>query len=319
MSNYLLAIDQGTTSSRAVIFDTDLHVIATHQITFPQSFPHDGWVEHHPEDLWNTTYDCLKAVLQQANLAPHQIAGLGISNQRETTLLWDRATGETLYPAIVWQDRRTAQFCHTLAQDPALVQSIQFKTGLLIDPYFSATKLAWLLDNVPHARERACKGELAFGTVDTFLLWRLTKGRVHATDASNASRTLLFNIRTQTWDEELLKLFNIPAALLPAVLDCAHHFGETDAALLGSPIPITGIAGDQQCALIGQACFEPGLIKSTYGTGCFMILNTGKDIIQSKHRLLSTVAYRLNNEVTYGLEGSIFVAGADDGAVALWQ
>jgi len=308
MSSYLLAIDQGTTSSRAIVFDKSGQRCGVHQLEFEQFFPHEGWVEHDPEQIWQTTLTSCQQALVQARLTAKDIAAIGISNQRETTVVWDKKTGECIAPAIVWQDRRTTAYCKTISEQAGVDRLITEKTGLLVDPYFSASKLHWILDKVAGARQRAEKGELLFGTIDTFLLWRLTQGNVHATDATNASRTLLFNIKTQQWDDELCALFDIPKNLLPEVRDCADHYGETT--LFGAPIPICGIAGDQQAATVGQACFQPGMIKSTYGTGCFVLLNTGDEIVQSKNRLLSTVAYRLNNKVTYGLEGSIFVAGA---------
>ncbi len=309
MTDYLLAIDQGTTSSRAIVFSREGRRLASAQQEFAQHFPHDGWVEHDPEDLWQSTLQVCREALQQGALQAQQITAIGITNQRETTLVWDAVTGETIAPAIVWQDRRTADYCAGLKADGHEARVAEL-TGLLIDPYFSATKLRWILEHVEGARARAERGELRFGTVDSFLLWRLTGGKVHRTDASNASRTLLFNIHTQQWDEELLKLFEIPASLLPEVLDCAAEFGHCDAELLGAAIPILGMAGDQQAALIGQACFTPGMVKSTYGTGCFMIQNTGCTPVTSRNRLLTTVAYRLGGQVTYAVEGSIFVAGA---------
>lgn len=309
MSDYLLAIDQGTTSSRAIVFSAEGLPVARAQQEFPQYFPQDGWVEHDGEEIWRSTLEVCRQALAQSGLGAEQIAAIGITNQRETTLVWDALTGAPIHPAIVWQDRRTADYCATLkaAGHEAMVSA---KTGLLIDPYFSGTKLRWILDHVAGARERAERGELRFGTVDSFLLWRLTGGKAHRTDASNASRTLLFNIHTQQWDAELLELLGIPPGLLPEVLDCAAEFGTCDAQLLGAPIPVLGMAGDQQAALIGQACFQPGMVKSTYGTGCFMIQNTGSTPVASKNRLLTTVGYRLNGEVTYAVEGSIFVAGA---------
>jgi glycerol kinase len=309
MPQYVLAIDQGTTSSRAIVFNAQGLPVACAQQEFAQSFPHEGWVEHAGEDLWLSTLAVCRGALAQGGLQASQITAIGITNQRETTLVWEAASGTPIYPAIVWQDRRTADYCAELKVAGHEVQ-VSAKTGLLIDPYFSASKLRWILDNVAGARQRAERGELCFGTVDSFLLWRLTGGRSHKTDATNASRTLLFNIHTQQWDAELLALFEIPASLLPEVLDCAADFGCCEAHLLGASIPVLGMAGDQQAALIGQACFAPGMLKSTYGTGCFMIQNTGATALVSKHRLLTTVAYRLDGQVTYALEGSIFVAGA---------
>ena len=310
MPTYLLAIDQGTTSTRAVVFDAAGQPKGQHQIELRQSFPNDGWVEHDPEEIWQSTLSCCQRAIQSVGITAKDIVGIGISNQRETTIIWDRKTGQPIYPAIVWQDRRTTEQCHQLSKQKGLEESITKKTGLLIDPYFSATKVRWILDHISNAQARAEKGELAFGTVDTFLLWRLTNGKSHATDASNASRTMLFNIHTQLWDKELLELFQIPESLLPEVYDNAMQFGKTDPTLFQHEIPITGMAGDQQAATVGQACFSRGMVKSTYGTGCFVFMNTGNKVVVSKSRLLSTVAYRLNNQVTYGLEGSIFVAGA---------
>lgn len=310
MTQFILAIDQGTTSTRALIFSKETLLRAKYQIEFKQFFPHDGWVEHNPEEIWQSCVACCQQALTNASLTAKDIAAIGISNQRETTLIWDKQSGQAIYPAIVWQDRRTADFCQQLKNAADVSAKITHKTGLLLDPYFSATKIAWILDHVPDARDRAEKGELAFGTIDTFLLWRLTQGKSHFSDATNASRTLLFNIHTQKWDEELLQLFRIPKKLLPEVLDCNATFGTTDPILFGHAIPITGIAGDQQAATIGQACFKPGMIKSTYGTGCFVVVNTGEKAIQSHNRLITTIAYRINNKVIYGLEGSIFIAGA---------
>ncbi|NLC00082.1 MAG: glycerol kinase GlpK [Pseudomonas formosensis] len=309
MPDYLLAIDQGTTSSRAMIFDQHCRPLHTAQQEFAQHFPQDGWVEHDPEDIWQSVVSVVRNALQQAGLAATDICGIGITNQRETTLVWNAETGQAIYPAIVWQDRRTAAYCDQLREQghEALISE---RTGLLIDPYFSATKLRWILDQVPGARQQAEQGQLRFGTVDSFLLWRLTGGRVHRTDATNASRTLLFNIHTQQWDQQLLELMNIPASLLPEVLDNTAEFGHTDPSLFGAPIPVAAMAGDQQAALVGQACFSPGSVKSTYGTGCFMVMNTGDTPVRSAHRLLTTVAYRLDGKPTYALEGSIFVAGA---------
>lgn len=304
---FLMAIDQGTSSSRTVIFDQHGAVVASAQEEFPQEYPQPGWVEHDPEAIWQSVLNVSKSALQKSGA--ERIAGLGITNQRETTLIWDRRTSKCIHNAIVWQDRRTADYCAELkaqGQEPMVAE----KTGLRLDPYFSATKIAWILDHVEGARDLAEKGDLAFGTIDCFLLWRLTNGKVHATDASNASRTLLFNIHTQEWDESLLALFNIPRALLPEVQDCAHNFGVAEKAVLGQAIPICGMAGDQQAALIGQAGLAPGMTKSTYGTGCFVIANTGSNAARSKNNLLTTVAYRLDGKVTYGIEGSIFVAGS---------
>ncbi|MHC5348733.1 glycerol kinase GlpK [Metapseudomonas furukawaii] len=309
MAQYLLAIDQGTTSSRAIVFSAQGLPVARAQQEFTQYFPQDGWVEHDGEEIWLTTLKVCREAIQQSGLNPVDIAAIGITNQRETTLVWDAVTGTPIHPAIVWQDRRTADYCSEL-KAAGHEADVAARTGLLIDPYFSATKLRWVLENVPGARERAERGELRFGTVDCFLLWRLTGGRVHRTDATNASRTLLFNIHSQQWDLDLLKLFGIPASLLPEVLDCAAEFGETDPSLLGAGIPVLGMAGDQQAALVGQACFQPGMVKSTYGTGCFMIQNTGERPVVSRNRLLTTVGYRLNGKVSYAVEGSIFVAGA---------
>jgi len=306
---HILAIDQGTTSSRAIIFDGNMKIAAVAQKEFAQHFPASGWVEHDPEDIWTTVVDTCRAALAKAGLAASDIVGIGITNQRETTLLWDRATGVPLHNAIVWQDRRTADRCASLreAGHEAMVQE---KTGLLLDPYFSGTKLAWLLDNVDGARERAERGELAFGTVDTFLIWRLTGGAAHVTDATNAARTLLYNIRKGQWDEEICGLLDIPISLLPEVKDCAAEFGMTDPDLFGTALPILGVAGDQQAATIGQACFAPGMMKSTYGTGCFALLNTGDTLVRSQNRLLGTIAYQIDGRPTYALEGSIFIAGA---------
>ncbi len=305
----ILAIDQGTTSSRAIVFDLKGQIIATAQREFPQHYPQNGWVEHDPKDLLDTTLETSTKALKAAKAAGVHVRTIGITNQRETTVVWDRATGEPVYNAIVWQDRRTAERCAALkaAGHEALVTE---RTGLLLDPYFSATKIAWILDNVPGARDRAERGELAFGTVDTWLLWKLTNGRHHATDATNASRTALFDIHRQHWDDTLLQLFNIPSAVLPEVLDSAADFGTTDESILGMALPIGGIAGDQHAAMVGQCCFTPGMIKSTYGTGCFALMNTGDQAVCSSHRLLATTAYRVNGKPTYALEGAIFVAGA---------
>lgn len=305
--SFVMAIDQGTTSSRAMIFAADLSIAAIAQQEFPQHFPASGWVEHEPEDIWSSTLAVCRDAMAKAKVSAKDIAAIGITNQRETVVVWDRVTGHAVHRAIVWQDRRTAEICAQMkadGQEPFITE----RTGLIIDPYFSGTKVAWILDHVPGARARAERGELMFGTVDCYLLWRLTGGKVHATDATNASRTLLFNIHTGEWDDELLKLLRVPRAMLPRVQDSSSDFGSTD--LFGGSIMIGGIAGDQQAATIGQACFAPGMIKSTYGTGCFALLNTGTTPVVSKHKLLTTVAYQLNGVRTYALEGSIFVAGS---------
>jgi glycerol kinase len=309
MSQYILSIDQGTTSSRAMLFDEHGHAGFTAQKEFVQHFPKDGWVEHNAEEIWSTTLAVVREALAQAKTDNCEIAAIGITNQRETTVVWDRSSGEPIYNAIVWQDRRTADYCGSLRQQ-GMEAVVASKTGLLLDPYFSGTKVNWILENVTGARARAEKGELAFGTIDCFLIWRLTGGKVHATDATNASRTLMFDIHQQIWDHELLEMLSVPATLLPEVLDCADDYGTTSKSLLGAEIPIAGVAGDQQAALIGQACFEPGMIKSTYGTGCFMMLNTGEQALVSNNKLLTTVGYRLNGKTCYALEGSIFIAGA---------
>ncbi|MBN9603796.1 MAG: glycerol kinase GlpK [Afipia felis] len=306
---YLLAIDQGTTSSRAMLFRDDLSVAAKAQQEYTQHFPASGWVEHEPEDIWTSTLATCRAAMREGGVTASGIAGIGISNQRETVVVWDRQTGQAIHRAIVWQDRRTADICARL-QAEGSETLITARTGLIADPYFSATKIAWILDHVSGARERAERGELLFGTVDCYLLWRLTGGAVHATDATNASRTLLFNIHTGEWDDDLLKLLRVPCAMLPEVRDCASDFGVTHPDLFGGPIAIRGIAGDQQAATIGQACFAPGMMKSTYGTGCFALLNTGEAAVESNNKLLTTIAYQLNGKRTYALEGSIFVAGS---------
>lgn len=303
----ILAIDQGTTSTRSILFDDLGRPVGAAQAEFRQHYPADGWVEHDPEDIWRDVEATARAAVADAGLSPTDIVAIGITNQRETTLLWDRATGAPVHNAIVWQDRRTAARCADLKRDGCEAM-VQARTGLLLDPYFSATKLAWLLDHVEGARARAEAGALAFGTIDCFLLWRLTEGRVHATDATNASRTLLFDIHRQDWCPDLLRLFGIPAAVLPEVRDNAGRFGETT--LLGPSIPVGGMAGDQQAALIGQACFNQGSAKATYGTGCFMLLHTGGEAVASDNRLLTTTAYRLDGKAHYALEGSIFAAGA---------
>ena len=309
MIGAVLAIDQGTTSSRAIVFDAALKAQGVGQQEFPQHFPASGWVEHDAEDIWTTTLAMARTAIARAKVIPQNIAAIGIANQRETCLLWDRRDGKPIHRAIVWQDRRTADFCQQLKAE-GLEAIISEKTGLLLDPYFSGTKVAWLLDTIPGARALAEAGHLAFGTIDSFLLWRLTGGKVHATDATNASRTLLYNIGRGAWDDDLLRVFGVPRSVLPEVRDCAAAFGVTEAGLFGAAIPIRGIAGDQQAALIGQACFAPGMMKSTYGTGCFALLNTGQTPVRSSNRLLTTVAYQLNGQRHYALEGAIFIAGA---------
>ncbi|MDA0705579.1 MAG: glycerol kinase GlpK [Proteobacteria bacterium] len=306
---FLLAIDAGTSSTRTVIYDHQARVVSSAQQEFAQHYPQPGWVEHDPEEIWTAVQAVTAEAMQSAAAAASDITGIGITNQRETTVLWERASGRCIYNAIVWQDRRTASACDAMKADGAEAM-ITARTGLRLDPYFSASKISWLLDNVPGARERAAAGELAFGTIDSFILWRLSKGRVHATDASNASRTMLFNIHTQEWDEELLALFAVPRNLLPEVHDCAHRFGDADCAALGGTVPVLGIAGDQQAALIGQAGFWRGMTKSTYGTGCFVLANSAGEALQSNNQLLTTVASRLDGKVCYGLEGSVFVAGS---------
>ncbi|MBI1776161.1 MAG: glycerol kinase GlpK [Proteobacteria bacterium] len=305
----ILAIDQGTTSSRAMVFDAAGTPMARAQQELKQHYPDEGWVEHDPEDIWSDTIAAANEALARAMLEPADLAAIGITNQRETTIVWERSTGRPIHNAIVWQDRRTAAACERLLKE-GNGPTVQAKTGLLIDSYFSATKIAWILDQVPGARARAERGELAFGTVDSFLLWRLTAGKRHATDATNAARTMLFDIHTASWDDELLRLFGIPRALLPEVLDNAADFGVTDASLFGAAVPIAGMAGDQQAATVGQTCLAPGEVKSTYGTGCFMLLNTGTRAVPSKNRLLTTIAYRIGGRSTYALEGSIFAAGS---------
>ncbi len=309
MAAHILAIDQGTTSSRAIVFDAGLRVRAVAQEEFPQHYPAPGLVEHDPADIWASVAGTARAAIERAGIDATAIAAIGITNQRETTLLWDRRTGEPIHRAIVWQDRRTAPVCARLRAEghEAMVSA---RTGLLLDPYFSATKVGAILDAVPGARARAERGEIAFGTVDCYLIWKLTGGRVHATDATNAARTMLYDIGRGAWDADLCALFGVPMAMLPEVRDCAADFGRTRADLFGREIPIMGVAGDQQAATIGQACFAPGMMKSTYGTGCFALLNTGADRVPSRNRLLTTIAYRLGGQTTYALEGSIFIAGA---------
>ena len=305
----ILAIDQGTTSSRAIVFGQDQSVLGSAQQEFAQHFPKSGWVEHDAEEIWEGVIEVCKAAIADAGLRAENIAAIGITNQRETTLVWDRKTGKPIYNAIVWQDRRTSEFCADL-KEQGLEAEVTERSGLLLDPYFSGTKLRWLLENVEGARAKAENGDLVFGTIDTFLIWRLTGGKRHVTDATNAARTLMYNIGENVWDERLLEILNVPTKMLPEVLDCAADFGVADAEILGAEIPIYGVAGDQQAATIGNACFEPGMFKSTYGTGCFALLNTGSDKVTSKNRMLTTIAYRLNGETTYALEGSIFMAGA---------
>jgi len=309
MAPYVLAIDQGTTSTRTIVFDESARPLAVSQQELTQSYPQPGWVEHDPEEIWQTTVATAREAMAKAAIEAGDIAALGITNQRESSIVWDRQSGKAIYPAIVWQDRRTAGICQELKAQGAEPQ-VTALSGLLVDPYFSATKAAWVLDHVPGARDRARAGELAFGTVDSFLLWRLTGGRVHATDSTNASRTMLFDIDRGCWSEELQRIFDVPETILPEVHDCAHDFGSTEPDLLGGAIRVSGIAGDQQAATIGQACFEPGMVKATYGTGCFALLNIGTESIRSRNRLLTTVAYQLEGRRTYALEGSIFVAGA---------
>ncbi len=307
--SYVLAIDQGTTSSRAIVFDADMGVKSAAQQEFAQHFPTSGWVEHDPEDIWASVTGTVRGAIDRAGITAADLAAIGITNQRETTVVWDRATGEPIYRAIVWQDRRTAELCQKLKSD-GHEPMVTRRTGLLLDPYFSGTKLKWLLDNVKGARTRAERGQLLFGTMDCFLIWRLTGGKVHVTDATNAARTLIYNIRDGHWDVDICNLLNNPMHMLPIVRDCAADYGMTRADLFAREIPILGVAGDQQAATIGQACFQPGMMKSTYGTGCFALLNTGSTLVESKNRLLGTIAYQLNGKPTYALEGSIFIAGA---------
>lgn len=306
---YILAIDQGTTSSRAIVFDANMEIAAVSQVEFTQHYPDSGWVEHDPQDIWSTTIDTAREAIGKAGLAADDIDAIGITNQRETVIVWDRETGKPVYNAIVWQDRRTADFCREV-REAGHDKMITERTGLLADPYFSATKLKWILDNVDGARARANAGGLLFGTVDSFLIWKLTDGQSHVTDATNAARTSLYDIHKGRWSQTICDLFDIPVGMLPEVKDCAADFGVTTAEVLGKAIPILGVAGDQQAATIGQACFEPGMLKSTYGTGCFALLNTGDNAVHSNNRLLTTIAYQFDGKPTYALEGSIFVAGA---------
>ena len=306
---HVLAIDQGTTSSRGIVFDGNMKIVATAQEEFDQHFPRSGWVEHVAEDLWQTTVRTARQAIEKAGISASDIAGIGITNQRETTVVWDRTTGEAIHNAIVWQDRRTSEICQGLKAE-GFEETITRKTGLLLDPYFSGTKVKWLLENVDGAKEKADAGDLLFGTVDSFLIWKMTGGARHVTDATNAARTMLYNIREGRWDEEICDRFGIPVKMLPQVLDCAADFGTTTADLFGAELPILGVAGDQQAATIGQACFQPGMLKSTYGTGCFALLNTGDTLVTSQSRLLGTIAYQFEGKPTYALEGSIFIAGA---------
>ena len=305
----ILAIDQGTTSSRAILFDETGMILAQQSAEFPQIFPDDGWVEHDPESIWQATINVTRAMVEVARSRGSLPVAIGITNQRETAVIWDRATGKAIHNAIVWQDRRTADIC-ALMKNAGHEEMVTAKTGLLLDPYFTSTKLAWILNRVDGARDRAVAGELCFGTVDSFLIWRLTGGRMHVTDATNASRTNLYNIHENEWDDDLLDLFGVPRKGLPTVMDCAAEFGICDETLFGAALPIRGVAGDQQAAAIGQGCFTPGALKSTYGTGCFVIINTGEEAVASKNQLLTTIGYRLNGKTTYALEGSIFVSGA---------
>ena len=308
MDTYI-SIDQGTTSSRAILFGEDGLILKTCQMEFEQIYPKPGWVEHNPEEIWETTKSVLNDLYHSEIAKKHNIRGIGITNQRETTILWDKKSGKPLYNAIVWQDRRTSDFCKSLVKQ-GLEETVMNKSGLVIDPYFSATKIKWILDNVHGARSKAENNEICFGTVDSFLLWKLTGGKVHATDATNASRTSLYNIESLEWDNELLKIFDVPISLMPVVMDSNSHFGDISKDIINVELPILSILGDQQAAAVGQACFKPGSIKSTYGTGCFVIINSGKKIIKSNSRLLGTICYKINGEVTYALEGSIFIAGA---------
>ena len=306
---FILSIDQGTTSSRAILFDEDQQIVEMAQEEFPQIFPQSGWVEHDPNDLWGTAAGSCRSVIERASVDGADILAIGITNQRETTLVWDKKTGQAVHNAIVWQDRRTADYCRSLEKD-GHAEMFADRTGLLIDPYFSATKLKWILDHVDGARQKARNGDLLFGTVDTFLIWKMTGGEEHVTDATNAARTMLYDIRKGRWSKTICDLFDIPMNMLPEVKDSAADFGRTRSDLFGRPVPIRGVAGDQQAATLGQACFEPGMLKSTYGTGCFALLNTGSTPVRSKSRMLTTIAYQLDGSPTYALEGSIFIAGA---------
>ncbi len=310
MSKYILALDQGTSSSRAILFDKNLKIVGIRQTEYRQIYPNPGWVEHDPEDIWQSQYRVARELIEDSKISPAEIAAIGITNQRETTIVWDKNTGKPVYNAIVWQDKRTSNFCSVLKQ-AGYEHKIRIATGLLIDSYFSATKINWILNNVQGAKEKAKKGDLLFGTVDTWLIWKLTGGKAHLTDYSNASRTLLFNIREQKWDDELLSIFDIPASVLPKVVPSSGISAHTAEGIFGeNKIPIAGIAGDQQAALFGQSCFEKGTAKNTYGTGCFMLMNTGGEVVESQSGLLSTIAWKINDKVTYALEGSVFIAGA---------
>ena len=309
MDKYILSFDSGTTSVRAIIFDKNGKIISTSQKEFTQYYPQSGWVEHNAQEIWASQSGVAREALEMASITPEQISSIGITNQRETTVVWDKHTGRPIYNAIVWQCRRTAEFCENLIQR-GLEEKIKYKTGLVIDAYFSASKIDWILKNVDGAREKAENGDLLFGTIDTWLIYNLTRGKVHVTDYSNASRTMLFNIRDLKWDDELLEVFNIPKSMLPKVCNSSEVYGYTDKQIFGQEIPIAGIAGDQQAALFGQACFYPGMVKNTYGTGCFVLMNTGKNLIDSKSGLLTTVAWAINGNVDYALEGSVFIAGA---------
>ena len=308
-STYVLSIDQGTTSSRGVIFDKNYEIVSIGQKEFTQFFPDSGWVEHDPEEIWMSTLESCHSALKESKIDPSQIRAIGITNQRETTVVWDKDTGKPIYNAIVWQDRRTSDQCQNL-KDLGHESLVTKKTGLLLDPYFCATKIAWILDNVSGARHKANEGQLLFGTIDCFLMWRLSNQQIHSTDATNACRTMLYNIHDGCWDEDLLKLFNIPSSMLPKVCDNAADFGKVDESIFGSEIPITASIGDQPSALVGQACFQPGMVKSTYGTGCFVLINTGYEPVKSNNKLLTTLAFQVNGKTCYALEGSIFVAGA---------
>lgn len=306
---YILALDQGTTSSRAIIFDQKGQIVSVAQKEFKQHFPKQGWVEHDPDEIWSSQSAVMIEALVNKSIGANQIAAIGITNQRETTIVWDRKTGKPLYNAIVWQDRRTAAYCNEL-KEKGHAEQIAAKTGLIIDAYFSATKIRWILENVEGARQKAEAGELAFGTVDSWLIWKLTAGKSHLTDITNASRTMIFNIHTQEWDKELLELFGIPASMLPEVKSCSEVFTQTAGDVLNTKIPIAGVAGDQQAALFGQLCTQPGMAKTTYGTGCFLVMNTGKEAVRSQNQLLTTVAWKIGNEINYALEGSVFIGGA---------